>query len=342
MGAVFWFSFLHWLKQHGFLIPNNERTPKRTIYGNKSDMAQYLHNSCVFKEFKDSKFQRININDWFKRYLRDYESIRVDTSRLHDPSTTDGDIMVTRALNTNIDKLRALLELLFESNPTVLAAAIQICQLSITNAQYRAYREAHVTALETAQGERMGSMHRFSYYNDPTPCPANLLEEPALEVLIKYMDNSGDELHSDDSYSVGDFDCCAPDDRYLKAEISLPLSRLPNNKIAVNLSGGGRVDTDINEGLFMPCNVLYKLPHTMFKETSYYAIILRANTQPSLGDTWGFKPLIFTLTELSSLQKNASRNLALVQRNVSALRFGTVGTVLPIDPKQYHVVGIPP
>jgi len=296
MDKTFSFTFSDWMK--------SVRNPQRTVYGEKRDMPKRLQNSCVFKKFEQSKIQCIDVDSlhWFTKYLPAYEKIR-NTKKNPEINDEDEDEDFTDDLNQDVHGLHALLKDLFQSNPTVLAEVIQICELSVTKKDYRAYCEAHAAALETARGERIESMPRFTKYRDPTPCPVNLLEEPALEVFIQYIDNS--EIYYDMEYSVGNLNCCGPHDRYTEAEILMPLAGEYRN-IVVKPSGGQEVNANFGQGLFKPCNVLYKTPFNMLKENSYYAISLRANRYNSPYESLAFKPLVFTLKELTAFQTQFS------------------------------------
>jgi hypothetical protein len=163
------------------------------------------------------------------------------TIRVEDP--LDASLDITRALNISVDldssinpspvyidtehhraQMRSFLAELFQTHPPVLASVIQMCQLSITKAHYRAYRDAYATELLSAQHDITAGRPTYSSFHRPCDCPENLLEEPALEFLILHLEQRD---ITTTTFNVDNFDTCAPDGRYAYAVIYLPLMEHP-------------------------------------------------------------------------------------------------------------------
>jgi hypothetical protein len=350
MSTVWSFDFRHWLRQQRIWTPSTQQSPKQLIYGRPNHIQdQYWWDVPEdgptlpdqrprFESVERSDVQVIDLSRtlWFQTHLPALEFVRnVATSRVDDP--LDATLDITRALNVGIEpdssiipssvytkaedyraQMRSFLAELFQTHPSLLTAVIKMCQLSLTQAHYSAYRDAYATELLNAQQDMSAGRQTYSSFWRASDVPENLLEEPSLEFLIRHLEQTD---ITTTSFNLDNIASCTADGRYADAVIYLPLAQHPlwSNRIAVELSGGPHVQTSPDEAIFVPCNVLHQ--RNILHERCAYSISILANTVPySILDDWYFRPLVFTLRELRRLQASTAGSLARVRQNVRPLQ----------------------
>jgi hypothetical protein len=111
---------------------------------------------------------------------------------------------------------------------------------------------------------------------------------------------------------------CASDGRYTQA--SAYLSSLPQASV-VELSGGARLETRPDQGIFVPCDVQHQ--RTILNST-YSLFMQTLDTHDNILDSWYFEPLTFTLSELRALRTHVARSLDRVSQNVRPLHIPTL------------------
>jgi hypothetical protein len=133
-----------------------------------------------------------------------------------------------------------------------------------------------------------------------------LLDEPAIHVIVLYLQPAT----SASPFGADCISSAADDGAYIDATLYLPVT----DSIAVDLSGGPRVQIAPGEAIFMPCNVVHAMP---LPRPPVYAVQFLANTFGySVQGDWHFEPPTFTLSELRALQARVARSLARVRHSV--------------------------
>ena len=298
------FLFRHWL------IRNQINSIFYQGHVSKDDDAQtrWVSRQCIYCLLTDwpelgkdvrqcpaisSDLQQINANafSWFETFLPEVQAIPDANARLYWKRIAKVGYDL-RWFNLEAPELiLRLITNIFQKNPKVLQAAMNMCTLSLTTEHWKQYEEEHAKWLQSIQRlpdtQKKHAILEAEKQEEAWGCDFSnrikLLDEPALEVLLFHSDGFVPMQNANGHFTwhVDDLNTCfaasnlSEKANYGVAHIHLPGPRAGYDRVAIEVSGLDGIwpapanstkdtvtmeehDIALEAGVFLPSNVLYR------------------------------------------------------------------------------------